>query len=148
MSPASATPETPGVSDSSVASVKGRPPNVTDAKRELLNRRGASPKSKSRSPFVFFAFFCSNPLCFLCYLLFNPFCSAGMGAFQDNVFFCASFMDQRGKELYAGCSKLSMSLAHCRSWANYMLLFVTRGTLWNVPGIPPDTDIDADDFVS
>jgi hypothetical protein len=36
-------------------------------------------------------------------------------------------LDQRGKELYGRCSKLSKSLAHLRRCANDMFLTVNQG---------------------
>jgi hypothetical protein len=75
----------------------------------------------------------------LCCLLSNALCSllfavvfwvefaAGLSFFQTDVVFCASPLDQRGKGLYAPCSKLCMSLAHWRRCANYMFLLMKAG---------------------
>ena len=67
---------------------------------------------------------------------------------QANVFFCASLLDRRPKELYARCSKLSMSLAHWRRCGNYISLTRDAGGYLEPSPVSYRTDIDADDFVS
>ena len=47
-----------------------------------------------------------------------------------------------------GAQNYACRFAHCRRWANHMLLLLRPGNLGKFPGVPPDTDIDANDFVS